>query len=139
MGKTSFTPRYAVEPIVQYLKKKKFKTIWCPFDTKDSQFVKVLKRESSKLFIPIYLRVKTFSRLWIKVKCLCDAIVSNPPYSKKTEVLTYLFELGIPFAMLLGIAGLFDSLERARLFSKHKFEVLFLNPRVDYFSGEDGE
>ena len=135
-----YTPRYAVEPIVQYLKRKNFKTIWCPFDTKDSQFVKVLKREKFKVIHTHISKGKDFFKIVDKGKVpKCDAIVSNPPYSKKTEVLTYLFELGIPFAMLLGIAGLFDSLERARLFSKHNFEILFLNPRVDYFSGEEGK
>ena len=36
----------------------------------------------------------------------CDYIISNPPYSKKGEVLERLFSLGIPFAMLVGVAGL---------------------------------
>lgn len=36
-----YTPYYAVKPILKYLKKGT--TIWCPFDTQDSQFVKSLQ------------------------------------------------------------------------------------------------
>ena len=63
-----YTPRYAVEPIVQYLKKKKFKTIWCPFDTKDSQFVKVLKREKFKVIYTHISKGKDFFKIVDKGK-----------------------------------------------------------------------
>ena len=33
-----YTPRYAVEPIKKYIKPNS--TIWCPFDTDESNFVK---------------------------------------------------------------------------------------------------
>ena len=33
-----YTPSYAIEPIMKYVKSGS--TIWCPFDTKDSLFVK---------------------------------------------------------------------------------------------------
>lgn len=36
-----YTPTYAVNVILPYISK--FKHIWCPFDTEDSEFVKVLK------------------------------------------------------------------------------------------------
>lgn len=36
-----YTPEYAVIPILKYLKPNS--TIWCPFDTNESNFVKVLK------------------------------------------------------------------------------------------------
>lgn len=39
----------------------------------------------------------------------CDYIISNPPYSVKGEVLERLFNIGIPFAMLVGVVGLFES------------------------------
>ena len=38
-----YTPRYGVIPIVKYLPKDKI--IWCPFDTEESEFVKVLREE----------------------------------------------------------------------------------------------
>ena len=36
-----FTPEYAVKPILKYLERDKI--IWCPFDTEESNFVKMLK------------------------------------------------------------------------------------------------
>lgn len=38
-----YTPAYAVKPILKYLKP--HSRVWCPFDTEDSNFVKVLRRE----------------------------------------------------------------------------------------------
>jgi hypothetical protein len=42
----------------------------------------------------------------------CDYIISDPPYSIKTEVLQRLFKLNIPFATLVGVVGLFESQRR---------------------------
>lgn len=38
-----YTPEYAIEPLLPYLKPRS--TIWCPFDTVESNYVKVLVRE----------------------------------------------------------------------------------------------
>lgn len=35
-----YTPLYAIEPILKYIKPNS--TIWCPFDTEESLFVKEL-------------------------------------------------------------------------------------------------
>ena len=35
-----YTPVYAIKPIVKYLKPKS--NIWCPFDTKESNYYKLL-------------------------------------------------------------------------------------------------
>ena len=37
-----YTYRYAVEPLLEFLEPYRNKTIWCPFDTEESEFVKVL-------------------------------------------------------------------------------------------------
>lgn len=37
-----YTPEYAIKPILKYLKMPC--TVWCPFDTAESNFVKMLKR-----------------------------------------------------------------------------------------------
>ena len=42
-----YTPKYAVLPILEFINKKW--VIWCPFDTKDSEFVKVLKKNGNKV------------------------------------------------------------------------------------------
>ena len=63
----------------------------------------------------------------------CDYIVSNPPYSLKGEVFTRLFEIGKPFAMLVGVVGLFESQKRFNMFKHNAFEIMYLNKRVAYF------
>lgn len=63
----------------------------------------------------------------------CDYIISNPPYSLKGDVIDRLFEIGKPFAMLVGVVGLFESQHRFNLFRSHEFEIMYLNKRVSYF------
>ena len=62
-----------------------------------------------------------------------DVIVSNPPYSLKNEVFQRLFSLGIPFAMLVGVVGLFESKLRFELFRDNDFEIMYMDKRVSYF------
>lgn len=40
-----YTLPYSVELILPFLKEKGFKKIWCPFDKKDSEFVKIFKKK----------------------------------------------------------------------------------------------
>ena len=42
-GDEQYTPYYAVELIIPYIQHFKDKIIWCPCDTEESEFVKVLK------------------------------------------------------------------------------------------------
>lgn len=63
----------------------------------------------------------------------CDYIISNPPYSLKAEVLERLFSIGKPFAMLVGVVGLFESQKRFNMFKNNDFEIMYLNKRVSYF------
>ncbi len=129
-GKDEFyTPKYAVTPIAKHLKKGS--KIWCPFDTKDSFFYKELTAQGHDVVC---------SHLWdghdffdVTKEVDCDYIVSNPPYSIKAEVFERLFEIGTPFAMLVGVVGLFESSRRFELFKYNTFEIMYLNRRVSYF------
>ena len=62
-----------------------------------------------------------------------DYIISNPPYSIKYEVFKRLFEFNIPFAMLVGVVGLFESQKRFNLFKDNTFEIMYFNKRISYF------
>ena len=124
-----YTPLYAVKPIFKYLKKGA--TIWCPFDTKDSYYVKWGSLMGYKMISSHINEGKDFFK--IKPKGHVDYIISNPPYSKRTEVLKRLFELGIPFGMLIGVVGIFESQDRFEMFRDNDFEVMYLNKRVSFF------
>ncbi|WP_422404519.1 hypothetical protein [Mammaliicoccus sp. JADD-157] len=129
-----YTPRYAIEPIIKYLKQNDFKKIWCPFDTEDSLYVRILRQRG---FIVVSTHIESegdfFTLIESDIVDGVDAIVSNPPYSLKTEVLNELFKSGKPFAMLLGVVGLFESQKRFEMFRDNRFEIMYLNRRVDYF------
>lgn len=128
-----YTPKYAIYPILKYLKPNSI--IWCPFDTKDSNFVKILKQKGHKV---IYSHINDGTDFFKYVpRFEYDYIISNPPYSLKTEVLNRLFSFDKPFAMLVGVVGLFESQKRFDMFKKNVFEVLYLNRRVSFMKSFD--
>jgi hypothetical protein len=126
-----YTPIYAIEPLLKYLKPNS--KIWCPFDTKESNFVKVLEKEGHNVSNShIFEGLDFFSAK--KEKCAdFDYIISNPPYSLKAEVFEKLFELQVPFAMLVGVVGIFESQRRFNMFKDNEIEVMYMNKRISYF------
>lgn len=130
-----YTPRYAIQPIIKYLKNRGFKNIWCPFDTDDSLFVSILRGNGFTVKATHIINGGDFFKLINNEDVVesADVIVSNPPYSLKTEVLKSLFNSKKPFAMLLGVVGLFESQRRFDMFNNNKFEIMYMNRRVSYF------
>lgn len=57
-----YTPEYAILPIMKYLPPAP-KTIWCPFDTEESLFVKLFRRGGTRLLPHTLKTVKIFSIL----------------------------------------------------------------------------
>lgn len=123
-----YTPEYAVKPILKYVEPGKI--VYCPFDTEDSIFVKQFKNHGCVVRHSHISDGKNFFDLSFEG---ADYIISNPPYSLKGEVLQKLFESGKPFAMLLGVVGLFESQKRFNMFKNNEFEIMYLNKRVAYF------
>lgn len=124
-----YTPAYAIEPILDYIWPGS--VVWCPFDTDDSLFVKMLRAQACEVTATHIGAGQDF--FTTEPPPGCEYIVSNPPYSCKGQVLARLFELGIPFAMLVGVVGLFESQARFEMFRDHDFEILYMNKRVAYF------
>lgn len=123
-----YTPQYAIAPILKYIKPGA--TVWCPFDTKESMFVKLLHEAGCTV---IATHISAGQDFFEMEPPECDYIISNPPYSKKGDVLERLFSIGKPFAMLLGVVGLFESQKRFEMFRDNDFEIMYLNRRVAYF------
>lgn len=123
-----YTPPYAVEPILKYIKPNS--TVWCPFDTANSWFVKLIESRGGKV---IHSHIADGQDFFNMETPECDYIISNPPYSLKGEVLERLFEIGKPFAMLVGVVGLFESQKRFNMFKNNEFEIMYMNKRVAYF------
>jgi hypothetical protein len=133
-----YTPAYAVEPILEFVKMGGVKcTVWCPFDTEQSHFVTMLREIGCKVIHTHMSYGQDFFET--EPDEHYDCIISNPPYSKKNEVFQRLFELGKPFAMLVGLVGLFESQKRFHMFKDNNFELMILNKRVAFFKNYDDE
>lgn len=126
-----YTPLYAIKPIMKYMNPNS--TIWCPFDTEDSLFVKTFRNAGHAVIATHIENGVDFFKCDITNGGGIDYIISNPPYSKKGEVFERLFKLGKPFAMLVGVVGLFESNKRFTMFAENDFEIMYFDKRIAYF------
>ena len=100
-----YTPAYAVKALLPYIKEKS--TIWCPFDKQWSEFVRILTEHNHKVIFSHIDEGKDFFHY--EPQESYDYIISNPPFSKKREILQRLNTLNKPYAMLLPINLLNDN------------------------------
>lgn len=159
------TPCYAIEPLKKYIDEKRANvlrqryesayasglnnipewekefTVWCPFDTQDSNYVKLLELWGYNVIFTHIDNNEDFFELATRqfIQNKIDFVVSNPPYSKKTEVLQRLFDLDVGFAMLVGVVGLFESQKRFEMFRDNSFEIMYFNKRVSFYADLDEE
>ena len=127
-----YTPPECVEIIVPYLRQGGYRRILCPFDMEGSSFVKVLTDNS---FTVTYSHIQTGTDFFSITNLRdYDAIVSNPPFSKRQKILERLFESKVPFAMILNFNGLFDSKARWELFRENEFELIIPRGRMHFFN-----
>ena len=126
-----YTPAYAVKPILKYINKEDNTsqyTVWCPFDTKESEFVKLIKEKGYNVIHSHIDEEKNF--FYWEPEEHYDVIISNPPFSVKDDVLKRLYELNKPYAMLLPI----PSLQGQKRFRYMKnCQALIFDKRINYF------
>ncbi|HHX67994.1 MAG TPA: tRNA (adenine-N(6)-)-methyltransferase [Gallicola sp.] len=122
-----YTPKILVEPILKYIKPNS--TVWCPFDTKNSEFVILLKEAGHKVI---------YSHIWYgqdffdyEPKEDYDYIISNPPFTRKLEVLERLYKLNKPFAMILGLPIL-NYQEIGNFFLDKDLQLLIVDKKVSF-------
>ena len=96
LGDEQYTPRHAVLPIVKYLPRNA--VIWCPFDTENSEFVIALKEAGHEV---VFSHIFTGQDFFEYEPEHWDIIVSNPPFSRKREVVERCLALEKPFALLV--------------------------------------
>ena len=110
-----YTPSWAVVPLMKYIPRNT--TVWCPFDKFDSAFVQVLGANGIHV---VYSHIDNGEDFFTMKVPECDYIVSNPPYSRRDDVLRRLFEIGKPFVSGAEFkadqicAAVFDAMKRAR-------------------------
>lgn len=120
-----YTPNYAVLPILKYLPKK---TIWCPFDTRNSEFVLALQENQ---FDVVYSHIRTGQDFFEYEPPTWDIILSNPPFSNKAEVFKRCLDFGKPFGLLMSNLWLNDSTP-AKLFKENELQLLLFSRRIQY-------
>ena len=121
-----YTLDYAIIPLIKYIPKNK--TIWCPFDKKESRYVVLLKEYGYEV---IHGHIET-GQDFFDYTPNYDIAISNPPYSLRTPILEKLFSLKKPFALLINESGLFDTKKRYELFKNNKFEIMVFDRRINY-------
>lgn len=126
-----YTPNYAINPLLKYLKPNS--KICCPFDTIESNYFKVFSLNNHSVSTSHLHYSEDFFQWRKSYFDEFDYIISNPPYSLKFEVFNRLFEIGKPFAMLVGLVGLFESQKRFNLFNSNDFEIMYFDKRIAYF------
>lgn len=105
----------------------------CPFDTKDSEYVKVLMNAGHTV---IYRLIKVgfdFFDLESKDVFLFDYIISNPPYSLRKQIFNKLEELNKPFAMLVPLVSIALKPIREKIQDK---QLLIFDKRIKFKSEE---
>ena len=127
-----YTPKEAIEPLLKYLKP--HSKILCPFDTKESEYYKVLTKAGHSVTCTHIVNGQDFFK--INIKSHFDYIISNPSYSKRDMVLNKLYDLKIPFAMIMNVNGLFDSRKRIELAKNKGCQIMYLYPRTKFIDSE---
>lgn len=127
-GDEMYTPFYAVAPLVKHLKNSGYKTVWCPFDEEWSAYVRIFKEEGFNVIRSSLSDGKDF--FGYEPDEPHDVIISNPPFSKKDEVIRRLDELGKPFAILLPLNSL-QGKSRFGVF-KNGIQLLSFDQRIGF-------
>jgi len=120
-----YTPFYAVDNLIKYIKSDL--VVWCPFDKEWSAFVVKLKENGN---VVINTHIESGYDFFDYEPEKYDLIISNPPFSKKDEVLKRLYELNKPFAILLPL----NSLQRKSIidFYSKGLQILSFDLRCDF-------
>lgn len=123
----AYTPKYAVDIIIPYLKKEW--RIWAPFSRNEHHFADYL-REKGFNIINTHYNPKTMEGidfLNYKPEFEFDIILDNPPFKNKTKYVQKCIEHGKPFALFLPLNSFGDN-GIPNLFIKHGIEPQMLIP-----------
>lgn len=123
-----------VEYIMQYMKRtgKEKLVVWCPFDSEDSEFVRILQRISPNVRVERSWIGDSPQRDFFEYEPeKWDIAVSNPPFSMKKDVLNRLFGLGKPFAMVMNIMAL-NYQEIGSLFADNPVQLLIPDKKISF-------
>ena len=120
-----YTPDYAVQPILEYIPQDV--TVWCPFDTEESEFVKQISKTN-----PVtYSHLDKGQDFFQYQPSEWDIIVSNPPFSNKKKFFKRALAFNKPFALIMTNTWLNDSTPKI-LFKDKDLQLLMFDKRMEF-------
>jgi hypothetical protein len=127
-GDEAYTPAYGVTPILKYIPKDA--KVWCPFDTKESEFVKQIGAQN----LVIATHISTgYDFLTYTPDFEWDVIVSNPPFTNKRKFFERALSFNKPFALIMTNTWLNDSAPK-QLFKDKDLQLLMFDKRMKFYS-----
>lgn len=123
------TLEYAVKPILKYIPEGA--VVWCPFDTAESNFVKLIEANGHKVIHSHISEGKDFYTYepiehW-------DCIISNPPFTNKREIFERALSFNKPFALIMSNTWLNDSAPK-QLFAEKDLQLLMFDKRMRFLN-----
>ena len=122
-----YTPAYGVTPILKYIPKGAI--VWCPFDTKESEFVKQISQQNKVVFSHIDAGQDFFTyepKQW-------DILISNPPFTNKRKYFERALSYNKPFALLMTNTWLNDAAPK-QLFKHMDLQLLLFDKRMKFLN-----
>lgn len=121
-----YTPCYWVEPILKYIPS--WKIIWCPFDTEESNFVKMIREAWHEV---VQSHISEGKDFYLYEPENWDIMISNPPFTNKRKIFERALELWKPFALLMTLTWLNDSAPK-QLFMDKELELIMFDKRIEF-------
>lgn len=117
-----------IYPILKYIPKDWI--VWCPFDTEESNFVKLISRKNKVIHSHI-LEGKDFytyepTEHW-------DCIISNPPFTNKRGIFKRALSFNKPFALIMSNTWLNDSAPK-QIFKDKDLQLLMFEERMKFIN-----
>lgn len=119
------TPAYGVQPILEYIPAGKI--VWCPFDLKNSWFVKLISQKNPV----VYSHLSTGEDFFKIEPKSWDLIISNPPFTNKRLIFERAIGFKKPFALLMTNTWLNDAAPK-QLFKDKELQLLMFDKRIEF-------
>lgn len=135
---------YAVEPILPYIKDGDI--VWCPFDNKDSEFVKQIQKTNTVVFSHLedgsgsynrqrLMNVESDGKDFFNYEPpIWDVLISNPPFTNKRKYFERAISFRKPFALIMSNTWLNDSAPK-QLFKDTDLQLLMFDKRMKFRVG----
>lgn len=123
-----YTHRYAVEPLLEFMEPFRDKIIWCPFDTEESEFVKVFVEEG---FNVVFSHIDYGQDFFQYEPKEWDLLISNSQYTGKGHIMKRVLSFNKPFALIYPLAWL-DDKAPCELFKEIGLQLLIPTERMKF-------